>query len=356
MEAYIPINKGNYSMEVQERERLFEQYRGEGWEEAYATYRRNWSEYPKKQFVSEYPLQVDIELSSLCNLRCPMCFSSKENYEKKVNRCLMDDRLFYKIMDEIGGKVPAVRLSLRGEPTLHPNILEFIRVCKLRGIGEVSFLTNGSTLSRDFSEELIKSGVDWITVSVDGIGHMYESIRKPNRFIDIYQNIIDMKSLKDRMNSHKPVIKIQSIWPAIRENAEEFYNLFAPYSDLIAFNPLIDYLGRDEDILYESKFSCPQLYQRIIICADGLASMCTNNEENDIVIGDANKETIYEIWHGNQLNEIRQKQKEEGGFMKLPVCKKCYLPRKTEENEYAIVNDREIVIRNYVNRKQIIGG
>lgn len=69
----VPINKGNYSMDTAEREALFEQYRGDGWEAEYAEYRRNWSEYAKQQKVSDYPLLVDIELSSVCNLACPMC-------------------------------------------------------------------------------------------------------------------------------------------------------------------------------------------------------------------------------------------------------------------------------------------
>lgn len=45
----VPINKGNYSMDTAEREALFEQCRGDGWEAEYAEYRSNWPEYPKQQ-------------------------------------------------------------------------------------------------------------------------------------------------------------------------------------------------------------------------------------------------------------------------------------------------------------------
>ena len=63
---------------------------------------------------------------------------------------------------------------------------------------------------------------------------------------------------------------------------------------------------------------------------------------------------VYEIWHGELLDTVRRLHRE-GRFKEFAVCKKCYLPRATEESEHAFVNDREIVIKNYINRKQVIG-
>lgn len=351
----IPINKGNYSMDTPEREGLFERYRGEGWEEEYRVYRRNWTEYATTKHVSEYPLLVDAELASICNLRCPMCYTITDEFKQKVNVKLMDFGLFKKIIDEIGGRVPALRLSLRGEPTLHPNFTECIRYAKGKGIKEVSFLTNGSKLTADFFGKIMEAGIDWITISVDGLNEVYESIRKPLKFKETLQKIIDIKEIKSKHNSHKPVIKVQSVWPAIRANPEAYYNTFNPYVDLMAFNPLIDYLGKDSDIVYEDNFSCPQHYQRLVIGADGLAMMCSNDEENLVIVGDANKESVYEIWHGERLNRVRELHKKRGGFKELDPCRKCYLPRKTEDSERAVVNGREFIVKNYVNRRQEIG-
>lgn len=151
-------------MEPPERLALFEKYRALGWEEEYQAYRRNWVEYAKNHYVSEYPLLVDIELSTICNLCCPMCYTITEEFKKSVNKQLMDWALFQKIVDEISGKVPAVRLSLQGEPTLHPDFVSCIRHCKEKGIGEVSFLTNGSKLNEELFIEIAEAGADWITV------------------------------------------------------------------------------------------------------------------------------------------------------------------------------------------------
>ena len=353
-DRYVPINKGNYSMDTSEREGLFDQYRGEGWEAEYAEYRKHWAELPKKQEVRDYPLLVDLELSSLCNLHCPMCYTITDKFKERVNTTRMDWDLYTKIIDEIGGKVPAIRLSLRGEALLHKKFVECIRYAKSRGIKEVSTLTNGGKLTLDFFKEVADAGIDWITISADGVGETYEKIRKPIKFKSLLENIKAISEYKRENGLHRPVIKVQGIWPAIRENPQEYYDTFSPLVDLVAFNPLIDYLGNDTSIEYLENFTCPQQYQRLVIGADGLVMKCSNDEENREVIGDAKTETIHQIWHGKNMTEVRDLLKKDRGFMQSEVCRRCYLPRRTED-ETAEVGGRSFTVKNYVFRIQEIG-
>lgn len=350
----VPINKGNYSMDTLEREALFEQYRGEGWEVDYKKYRQNWVELAQRQIVSEYPQLVDLELASVCNLKCPMCYTISPEFREKVNTKLMDFELFKKVIDEIGGKVPALRLSLRGEATLHKQFIECIAYAKQSGIKEVSTLTHGGKLTPEFFKKMVDAGIDWITISIDGVGETYEKIRKPIKFNEILEIVKNIKKYKDDHGLHRPVLKIQGIWPAIQENPEQYYDTFAPYADLVAFNPLIDYLSKDDDIVYVDEFTCPQQYQRLVIGADGLVMKCSNDEENQEVIGDVNLETVHQVWHGEKMNKVRAMHLQEQGFMQSTVCKKCYLPRQTHD-EVAYIHEREFFVMNYVNRKQVIG-
>ncbi len=55
----------------------------------------------------------------------------------------------------------------------------------------------------------------------------------------------EIKELKEKLNLNKPVIKVQAVWPSIRKYPTKFYNALLPYTDLIAFNPLLDYLRKD---------------------------------------------------------------------------------------------------------------
>lgn len=351
----VPINKGNYSMDTVERESLFERHRGYGWEEGYADYRSKWKRYAQEQYVSDYPLLVDIELSSLCNLACPMCYTITDAFKRNVNTTLMDWELYRKIIEEIRGNVPAIRLSLRGESFLHPRFIDAVSYAKTRGIKEISTLTNGSKLTLSYFIQIAEAGMDWITISVDGIGATYDRLRKPLKFNDLYRNLKAIKEYKDRHQLKRPVIKVQGIWPAIAESGvESYYATLSPWTDLVSFNPLIDYLDNDIRIEYLEEFICPQQYQRLVIGADGLVMKCSNDEDNRDVIGNIAHESVYQIWHGEKMEAVRTQLQRPRGFMENTVCRKCYLPRKTQD-EPAKIGERTFIVRNYVHRSQEIG-
>lgn len=351
----IPVNKGHFELDTQERTAEFYKMLSTGWESDYYEYRHLWNELPNTHTVRDYPLLVDLELADICNLKCPMCPTTTDEFKDKRRKGLMDKNLAKKIIDEIAGKVYALRVSWIGESTLHPDFIEIISYAKQKGINEVAFLTNGFKLDLPFFEQIVKAGADWITISIDGLGETYSQIRKPLVFEDIYAKLKDIKKYKQENNLIKPVIKIQTVWPAIKENPTEYYNTIAPFVDLVAYNPLIDYLHKDTEIVYVENFSCPQHYQRVVIASNGDASMCSSDDFVDHPVGNANKQSIYEIWHGDKLNKMREIHKQKDGFLTIKACKNCFYPRAMEVTEKAFVNDRELYIENYINRKQVVG-
>ena len=348
MENNTIINKGNYSFETEEREEQFHKLKGEGWNKEYKEYRKNWERFSKNKFISDYPLLVDIELASVCNLKCPMCYTITKEFRKKVNAKLMDFDLYKKIIDEIAGNVSAIRLSLRGESTLHKKFIECIEYARDKGIKEISFLTNGSTLDRETFIRIMNAGATWITVSFDGLGDDYDKIRKPLKYEETLNKLKEIKKIKEEFGRNLPVIKAQGVWDYIKEDPELYYITLSPFVDIVAFNPYIDFNKNPDDKVFIENFSCPQLYQRLVIGADGLAMMCSNDEENIHFIGDAKHETVHQIWHGDKLNSVRELHKKPKGYQEVNVCLHCYLPVETEDHEKVTVNGREIIIKNYL--------
>ncbi|MDD5092641.1 MAG: radical SAM/SPASM domain-containing protein, partial [Candidatus Wallbacteria bacterium] len=324
MKKYIPINKGHFELDTAERSASFSGKLAYGWESEYREYRRLWIDLPKTRTVRNYPLLVDLELSSICNLHCPMCYTLTDEFRQKVTKGLMDFALVQKIISEIAGKVYSVRLSLRGEPTLHPDFVKAIEFAKKSGIREVSFLTNGSTLTLENFIGISKAGADWITVSIDGTDNEYNAIRMPLKFDETLEKLRQIAEYKKNHGLVKPVIKVQGIWPAIRPNPEKYYNTLAPVSDLVAFNPLIDYLRKDHDIIYEERFACPQIYQRLAICSDGLAMMCANDEAGDQIIGNSEVSTVHELWHSAEMQSRRKIHERTDGFKEFSICLNCF--------------------------------
>jgi radical SAM protein with 4Fe4S-binding SPASM domain len=229
-----------------------------------------------------------------------------------------------------------------------------IEYAKKKGIKEVSTLTHGGFLDEVKFKKLIDLKLDWLTISFDGIGEVYNKIRHPLTFEDAIRKIKNYQEIKKQNKTTKPVIKVQTIWPAISKNPKEFYDIFEPITDQIASNPLIDYLNKDANIEYENKFTCPQLWERLVIGADGNVMLCANDEMEAYVLGNVTKESIYDIWHGDKLNDARRIHEECLGAEKLLPCKGCYLPRKTEV-ETTKIDEKIIKIDNYVNRDQTVG-
>ena len=344
---FIPINKGQFTLETPEREAAFEKNRGAGVEDAYAENRQLWSEYAKKQHVSDYPLHVDIELASICNLRCPMCYTITEEFKQKVNAKLMDYDLFTKVVDECAaGGVYSIRLSFRGESFLHKRIVDCVRYAKSKGIKEVSTLTNGLKLDEDMFREMMEAGIDWITISFDGLGKTYEEIRRPAEYARAVEKIANYAKIKREAGRVKPVIKIQSILPAIEKDPQAFYDVFAPISDMVSSNPLIDFMQSKRDMPKIENFSCPQIYQRLVVGADGQCMMCTNDEEGKVIVGNANTQSIHDIWHGEEMTRVRAIHKRCMGAVEINACAGCYLPLKIYEDAVK-VGERAVIAEKY---------
>ncbi|MDE1817934.1 MAG: radical SAM protein [Thaumarchaeota archaeon] len=351
----MKINKGQFRLTPRSKNLKFDWNRGKGHMFSYIKNRLSWHLSPRLHHVTKFPSHVDIEISSTCDLNCPMCYTTTEEYKTNVNRGVMDFELFKKIIDECAKyNLYSIRLSLRGEPFVHPKVFDMIKYAKEKGIKEVSSLTHGGRLNEEKFEKLIDLGLDWLTISFDGIGETYEKIRFPLKFSDAVQKIKNYQEIKKKRGVVKPVIKVQTVWPAISKNPQEFYDIFNPITDQIGSNPLIDYLQRDTDIIYEENFTCPQIFNRLVIGSDGNVLLCANDEMGAHKVGNVNDESVYDIWHGKRLTEAREIHIRHMGVKEINICKHCYLPRKTRRDTVE-VDKRTLNIDNYVNREQTVG-
>ena len=172
----IPVNKGHFELEPEVRMKHYKEKLSKGWEYDYETYRSLWRTLPEEHKVRDWPLLVDLELASKCNLTCAMCPTVTEPFiEKRVNvgpskDGLMDYSLVTKTIDEVAGHIYSLRLSWIGESTLHPRLIDAVKYAKDAGIPEVSFLTNGTKLHLGYMKRLIEAGLDHMTISIDGMG------------------------------------------------------------------------------------------------------------------------------------------------------------------------------------------
>lgn len=347
----MDINKGNYGIDTPERFEKYMEARAFGHREAFFEYRKNWTEYPERRYVSEYPLSLEFQISDVCNLKCPMCYRSQSSYVQGPQR-FMEFEMFKKAIDETAWKVPAIRFNSSGESALHPQFVEMVKYAKDRGAIEVSFITNAGAISPELFEKLLLAGVDWMTVSVDGIYEGYEKIRYPLKFQELYETLTKMGEIKRRYASPKPAINVQGIWPMIEKDIDKYIELMTPVSDYINYNTYIDM-----DRLFDGRFSeagpeftCAQPYQRLLLQMNGNALACcgTSGAIEHGIVGNFNEASVYEIWHGERLNKIRELCSVPGGYRQLKMCRKCAAPHKIAEKTVTIHGNDHVIKTEYI--------
>lgn len=349
----MKINKGQFFLSWR-KQLEFSYRRATGHILPYIRNRFKWHFYPRMKYVSKFPDHVDLELASTCEMKCPMCYTTNDLYKQTVPKKVMRPELFKKCVDECAKYgVYSIRLSLRGEPFINKHIVELIRYAKQKGIKEVSTLTNGLQLNPEMFVQVMEAGLDWLTISFDGMGETYNRIRAPAKFDEAVEKIRTYHRIKKERGSLKPVIKIQAVWPSIKDSAREFYDLFNPIVDNIASNPLIDFHHETHEIIYEKNFTCPVLYQRLVVASDGRVLLCSNDEYGRYIVGDTNTQSLYDIWHGEKMEKARELHLKHIGYKELSPCKDCYLPRKTLAAKEKI-GGKDIVVDKYVGAPELI--
>ncbi|EKD28524.1 MAG: Fe-S oxidoreductase [uncultured bacterium] len=319
MDKEMKINHHQFSLDSFERERLWEERRRNF--KDYCVNRYQWFNYPKWQYIAEFPLHVDFEASFRCNLNCPMCF--RPHIDKK-NYGDMDFNLFKKGIDEcVENDLYSIRLSWRGESLLNPNIVKMVEYAKKKGIKEISFISNGRLLEGDITNGLIEAGLDYLTISIDGLENDYNRLRYPMTFVEITEKLQKFYDLKNKIGNGFPLLKVQAIWSYIKENPQLFYNHFKKITDKINFDPENDYSIRE--VPQESDFICQYPWQRITITWNGEVPLCISDWNIYTTIGNLKNQTIKEIWHGKEMNAYRKKQIL-SQRLTIPCCKRCHRP------------------------------
>jgi radical SAM protein with 4Fe4S-binding SPASM domain len=167
------------------------------------------------------PAELQVEITSACNLRCTMCLVS---YRPPVNKLAgaMTAELFGRILDG----VPTLRritMQGLGEPLLSPYLLEQVQAAKQRGL-TVGFNSNATLLSRRRADELVAAGLDWLHVSLDGAAAAtYESIRQGAHFDTVVANLAGLVAAKRAAGSTTPWIRV--VFVAMRRNVAELPEL-----------------------------------------------------------------------------------------------------------------------------------
>ncbi len=143
------------------------------------------------------PLACGIYLTNQCNLRCEFC-----NIWRKKAKATIDRDKALTLVRELG-ELGCFYLSfVGGEPLLVPYLFDAIRAAKTSDIHYTHVVTNGQTLTKEVATEFSSTGLDEISISIDGPEQVHDSKRGR---LGAYQKAVAAIS---HLQQHAPEIKI----------------------------------------------------------------------------------------------------------------------------------------------------
>jgi len=323
---------------------------------------------------SHPPEIITVFVTDRCNLRCRSCHCAhSETPGFQLNHVGdMDAAVFRKLMDDVPGH-PIVSFT-GGEPLLHPEISDFIAYAKAKG-RLCALVTNGWLLTKK-AQELCESGLDILTVSLDGPELIHDTIRKEGSYERL---VAGVKSLLERSN--RPIViitmaisdlnydklvqtyelakswgvdgmNINHLWMQTEGMVEDWNSNFSLFpGDQVAWQVKLEqidadilgseletirrrnwgrgflfsespYLSHDEIYTWYQEPEQSVKYNtvrcgwaRFKVWSDGKVKPC-----RDLDIGNINQQPAMEIWNGQEYQEFRQALTEN---RLLPICTRC---------------------------------
>lgn len=302
----------------------------------YLEKQRPWEkEQPRSRLAQRLPLDtpfsVQIDPSSLCNFRCRFCPTGHPELLEQVGRArgqLMTWSLYEKLIGEIAAfPRPIKTLSLHkdGEPLLNPRLADMVALARQRtGAGKIVLLTNASLLTRERSVSLIEAGLDVMRISVEHVSR--EGYRRHTQVFEDYERIVgNVRALREERDRCGAPLFIAAKLIDFGLSPEElaiFSRDFAPLCDEIgrttaqgwSHSDLFDFtLGTNPEVsldgqtaLRPERVVCAFPFYTLAVNANGVVSPCMDDWTHKAMVGDANVETLQEIWNGPRLREFRR--------------------------------------------------
>jgi len=281
--------------------------RKEEWAQ-YLIYRWKFKNYPKKKMVLKFPLYLLIEPTSICNLKCTMCFQRDETFSDNRNYMgKMDLKLFKNIIDQAHkGGARAITLASRGEPTIHSQFPEMLDYCNGK-FYEIKMNTNALLLNEKLIHRILSSDVNIIVFSIDAYdSRMYEKIRNVKKFEKVVGNIaLFHKIRKESYPESKVVTRAHGVRVYKEVDPDKFYLFWKGKVDEVTIIECVPRWNTYNNEIIDRIFPCLMPFERMYIWYDGTCNPCDVDYKSFLEMGNVNDQTIEEIWNSKKFNQFR---------------------------------------------------
>ncbi|WP_084254084.1 radical SAM/SPASM domain-containing protein [Methylobacter marinus] len=276
----------------------------------------HWSMHQGHSIVTCHPYLFVLEVTNVCNLKCPFCLTGKGiSGNREVRHMKFEEAK--KILDEVGPYLYFLQVYTWGEPLLNKDLIKIIKYAKQKNI-YVMLSTNATAMTHEYNKSLLEAGIDYIMLAIDGGSeNTYKQYRRGGDFNKVLANVNDLLSQCKHQATNTPFIEWQYI--VFRHNEHEIKTTekMAYEIGINKFTPLPAYV-ENKDWLPENPeyrtdlgnperlFNCDRPWSHLNVRADGgVASCCYTFFKKDDFSSFVDH-SFHQIWNNEKFQQSRR--------------------------------------------------
>jgi len=162
-----------------------------------------------------------LEITTRCNLHCRTCV--RHVWGDPLED--MTDATFDRIVAQAQAlpQLQHVLFGGYGEPFAHPHILDYLAAVKALGV-HVTISTNGTLLDEKRARALVETGVDVLSISVDGASPgVFADVRQGAELRTVVENIEALNRIRRERGRQLPRIQLEFV--ALKRNVADLPGL-----------------------------------------------------------------------------------------------------------------------------------
>ena len=322
---------------------------------SYIDYRKKFEDAKKGNYLADFPLNIDIEPTYQCNLKCQMCPRIFKEGGADRNSKHMPQDVWKKIITESKeNKLSAIQLAHEAESFMNPRLESMMAEATQEGVFDTWIHTNGLLLNEKRARKIIEAGLKSINFSVDAVkDETFEKIRVGGKLEKLKKNIFKFLELKEEYKADYLRVRISFVEQQDNfSEKEDFFNFWSKQKgvNVVTFQRCNDYFcfdKEDEEIKLSEKeleskykndeqFFCSAPWETPIIQEDGKITPCAmpvREHNKDFFIGDISKgDTIKEAWNGEKIQKLRALHKK-GDWYKENMCRVCVKMKRSSQHQ-----------------------
>lgn len=295
-----------------------------------------------EKYRSPYPVVYNIETTNACNMKCKMCprttmmtrkvetldMGSIINISNQIRPWTAEEwgewKLFvkktYGVEDGVMSEnhfflyvIPNVlQLHGYGDPLLDKNIVDCVRALSDKGF-LTYFSCNPSNIDVRKTHDLFRAGLSYIKYSIESVDDIkHKEIRGScSDFTESYNKIKEILDFK-KINGYNTIIVITMLDLNNNKQEEEYLNLKKAFENLDVYVYLKSqdqqWYGEDgyrgTNSIHWSEI-CKHPWMTMTIKSNGEVAMCMEDYNNEIILGNISRNSLYDIWNGEKYKQFR---------------------------------------------------